>query len=274
MKLPNNFIFSQNNLQDYQDCPRRFYLRYILKQDWPAVESEPVQDQEELIALGERFHLMVQQYFAGLPSESISAGIENPILLEWWNQFSKKQLLSQPGRKISENSFTIPFEGFRLTAKFDLLLIQEDEQIKIYDWKTSRHKPRSKWLVERLQTKVYPFVIASLIPSLFPQGENKMENIEMIYWYPSFPEFTLSFPYSQETFLQDQEYLTNLVNEISSKDESDFPLTTNEKICKYCRYRSLCDRGITAGNINDFDSLEDSDNSAFNIDFETIDLAS
>jgi hypothetical protein len=270
MKIPNNFIFSQNNLQDYQDCPRRFYLRHLLKQDWPAVETEPVQDQEELIALGERFHLMVQQYFAGLPAESISTGIENPILMEWWNQFLKKQLLALPGKKISENLFTIPFEAYRLTAKFDLLFIQQDDLIKIYDWKTSQHTPRSKWLAERLQTKVYPFVIASLLPSLFLQREIKKDNIEMIYWYPAFPEFSLSFPYSQETFLQDQEYLSNLVNEIARKEESDFNLTSNEKTCKYCRYRSLCDRGITAGNVNDLASLEDTDNSAFDIDFDTI----
>jgi hypothetical protein len=272
MKIPNNFIFSQNNLQDYQDCPRRFYLRHLLKQDWPAVETEPVQDQEKLIALGERFHLMVQQYFAGLPNESISAGIENPILMEWWNQFIAKQLLNLPGMKISENSFTIPFESYRLTAKIDLLLIQEDKQIKIYDWKTSQHTPRSKWLAQRLQTRVYPFVISVLLPSFFPLGENNKEQIEMIYWYPSFPDFSLNFPYSQESFLQDQEYLSNLVNEISSKDGTDFLLTNNEKMCKYCRYRSLCDRGITAGNVNDLGSLDDTDNSAFDIDLDTINL--
>ena len=37
MKPENDFIFSAHNLQDYLDCPRRFELKYILKQPWPAI---------------------------------------------------------------------------------------------------------------------------------------------------------------------------------------------------------------------------------------------
>jgi hypothetical protein len=41
MTLPYSFHFTQSSLQDYLDCPRRFQLRYVLDQPWPAVESEP-----------------------------------------------------------------------------------------------------------------------------------------------------------------------------------------------------------------------------------------
>ena len=46
MTLPPTFQFSQNSLQDYVDCPRRFQLRYLLRQPWPAVESEPLSEYE------------------------------------------------------------------------------------------------------------------------------------------------------------------------------------------------------------------------------------
>ena len=56
MHLNNDFVFSANNLQDYVDCPRRFELKYLLNQSWPAVVSHPVQKMEEKIeGLGEDF---------------------------------------------------------------------------------------------------------------------------------------------------------------------------------------------------------------------------
>ena len=45
-ELPGSFIFSQSSLQYYFDCPRRFQLRYIEHLAWPAVETEPVLENE------------------------------------------------------------------------------------------------------------------------------------------------------------------------------------------------------------------------------------
>jgi hypothetical protein len=66
--MPDNaaFVFSANSLQDYQDCPRRFELKYLLKQSWPAVESEPVLEFEHKVQLGSQFHQLVYQYLNGI----------------------------------------------------------------------------------------------------------------------------------------------------------------------------------------------------------------
>jgi len=71
MKIPDNFAFSQHNLQDYVDCPRRFELRYLKKLAWPAIQSEPVLAIERHMQLGERFHRMVQQHQSGLPADVV-----------------------------------------------------------------------------------------------------------------------------------------------------------------------------------------------------------
>lgn len=273
MILPDNFLFTQNNLQDYQDCPRRFYLRYILNQDWPAVESEPVKEQEELIAVGEKFHLMAQQYFAGIPRSVIEATIEDPFLSEWWNRFVQLEIITIPGRKISETLFTIPFNGHRLGAKVDLLLCTEIGRATIYDWKTSQHKPRSKWLSERMQTRVYPFVISTLASVHVLPAPTTTEELEMIYWYPAFPDTPVTFEYSHQKSIEDQAYLNSIVNEIVQLDESGFTLTPDEKMCKFCRYRSLCSRGVAAGNFPEADSLDTDQASAFDIDFDQISAA-
>ncbi|HZU87116.1 MAG TPA: PD-(D/E)XK nuclease family protein, partial [Anaerolineaceae bacterium] len=65
MPLPVSFHFSQNNLQDYVDCARRFELRHLLRLEWPALQSEPVLERERLMILGQRFHQMVQQHLSG-----------------------------------------------------------------------------------------------------------------------------------------------------------------------------------------------------------------
>ncbi len=87
MKIPDNFAFSQNNLQDYVDCPRRFELRYLQKLAWPAIQSEPVLAVERHMQLGERFHRMVQQHQSGLAAEMVGMLASEPELAEWWQAY-------------------------------------------------------------------------------------------------------------------------------------------------------------------------------------------
>ncbi|PJF28501.1 MAG: PD-(D/E)XK nuclease family protein, partial [Phototrophicales bacterium] len=54
--LPPNFQFSQSNLQDYIDCPRRFELRHIQHLHYPSIESEPQLDREAHQRRGVAFH--------------------------------------------------------------------------------------------------------------------------------------------------------------------------------------------------------------------------
>jgi hypothetical protein len=51
-----------------------------------------------------------------------------------------------------------------------------------------------------------------------------------------------------------------------------FPLTLEERRCKFCTYRSLCDRGREAGSLEDWDAADyDSpDYIDFEIDFDQI----
>jgi CRISPR/Cas system-associated exonuclease Cas4 (RecB family) len=273
MKLPDHFSFNQQNLQDYLDCPRRFYLRHILRQDWPAIESEPVKEQEALILLGEQFHRMVQQLFAGIPQEIIESSTTDPDLLNWWRQFIHLDIQSRPGSKFSEILLSIPFEGTRLIAKYDLIVYQEIQQAVIYDWKTSRHLPKEKWLALRMQTRIYPFLLATLSAQPGTAFHLSLEQIQMVYWYPAFPDKPFAFPYSQSQFSEDERFLSSTIHEIVRIDESGFTKTDNEKLCKYCRYRSLCDRGISAGERPEAEALENDTDSAFDIDFDQISAA-
>ena len=88
--LPTPFTFSQSSLQDYADCPRRFQLRYMDQLSWPAVDSEPVVENERRQIEGQLFHRLVQQYLLGVPFENLSPMANTPNLERWWNNFKKE----------------------------------------------------------------------------------------------------------------------------------------------------------------------------------------
>ena len=51
MSLPTNFQFSPSSLQDFNDCPRRFQLKYLENLSWPAPSAEPALEYEEYLQL-------------------------------------------------------------------------------------------------------------------------------------------------------------------------------------------------------------------------------
>lgn len=264
MLLPDSFVFTQQNLQDYTDCAYRFYLREILNLEWPAVESEPIRDQEALMLLGTRFHLLCQQYFSNIPADVLSTQIVQPELTDWWQNFLKLDLHPEPGSFSVEKLISIPFTRYRLAAKIDFLHKYSDKTF-IYDWKTSQHQPKRQTLLTRMQSKVYPLVVSSLACN----QNLKPEAIEMVYWYPAFPQSPVKFPYSVAQKDSDQTELELIVAEIANKDEVGFVKTINDKTCKFCRYRSLCDRGKEAGT-NDMEDDPTDTEDAFNFDFDAI----
>ena len=265
MLLPEHFTFTQQNLQDYLDCPYRFYLKEIRKLEWPAIESEPVREQEALMQLGTRFHLMCQQYFSGVPLTVLEKQTEEPLLAEWWQNFLSLNLDAVSMNRTVEKLVSIPFEGFRLAAKFDLVLRSTEDEVTIYDWKTSQHQPKRQSLLERMQSKVYPFM--TLQTGLLKVTSSEI--LHMVYWYPAFPRSPIEFQYSTSQYEEDRDTLEALVKKITRSSENDFTMTEKEKICTYCRFRSHCARGISAGNKQgefEPDELE----VAFDLDFDAL----
>ncbi len=209
MKLPGGFQFSQYRLQDFADCRRRFLLRHVWQLSWPAVESEPIHEHERYLKQGSDFHRLAQQLFLGIPPERLAAGISDPQLLEWWQSFlplAGELIESQNsnGWKLyPETSLSAPLAGLRLVAKYDLLAVAQD-RLLIYDWKTSRAKPSHKWLEKRLQTRVYPYMLARAGRHLNDDLPVLAEKIEMVYWFANHPDQTIRIPYSSAAFQADE----------------------------------------------------------------------
>jgi CRISPR/Cas system-associated exonuclease Cas4 (RecB family) len=246
MTLPINFRFSQASLADYLDCPRRFQLRYLLEQAWPAVESEPLLERERLAELGRRFHKLIQQHVEGLSVETLTESIGESELSRWWQSYldglnSTLGDLPQPRR--AEVAMSIPIKSYRLTAHFDLLA-GDDERAVIVDWKTEQRQPAREQLLQRVQTRVYRYVLT--IAQQRPPG-----TVSMIYWFAHAerPDRPITLPYDAAQHADDHRFLIELIEEIERRaaQPGEWDKTPNERKCAYCVYRSLCNRGVHAG---------------------------
>jgi hypothetical protein len=259
MILPADFDFTQGNLQDYLDCPYRFYMRYILRTKWPALVVGDALEFEARGQAGGRFHRLVQQYLLGVPQDRINQMADedpNPDLRAWWDGFLANVPPWLVGEHWVETTLTTELAGHRLVAKYDLILSDQDGGLTIFDWKTSHKLPRKDWLLERVQTRLYRLVLLEASP-LFAGGELLTADcIRMNYWFTAQSQTPVSLPYQTSAYQRDQRDLSRLIKEISVSKPSDFRRTDDEKKCHFCIYRSHCDRGIEAGDLEDFDDFD------------------
>jgi hypothetical protein len=257
MGLPSDLQFSQGSLQDYVDCPWRFYLRHARRLAWPAIVAEPALEHERHLQQGSDFHLLVQQHELGIDTEQLSAVVRDVNLRRWWLNYLEQGPGDVPEVHYPEIVLSTPLGGFRLVAKYDLLAVDRGRRATILDWKTYRRRSGRKWLAERLQTRVYPYVLALAGSHLNGGMPLELEQIEMVYWFAGFPDDPERFRYGEEQFGEDEAYLSSLIEEIQGLSDDQFERTADEKRCRFCRYRSLCQRGISAADFRE--ELEDWD---------------
>lgn len=283
MILPNAFTFSQSSLQDFVDCRRRFQLRYLQRAAWPALQSEPALEAERFAQQGAAFHRLAQQLLTGLPAERLEPYAAQAGLGDWWQSFTQASPhlagIADPVslRLYPEITLTAPVGNnrlagkHRLLAKCDLLRISSDGRLTIFDWKTSHQRTQRKWLASRLQTRLYPYLLVRAGAYLNGGEPLAAEQVEMVYWFTADPGSPETFAYSQAQFQDDEQYLTGLVDTIQSLPVTDFFLTTDERQCRFCVYRSLCNRGETAGDLTDFEAAEGEISPlALDLDFENL----
>ena len=270
MPLPSEFTFSQSNLQDYLACPRRFELRYIEGQRWPAVETEPVRDREIHMRQGADFHHMVHQHVIGVPERTLTARARIDPIRRWWQAYLKNGLAGLPAQRHAEITLSAPLAGYRLLAKYDLIAIEPGERLIIMDWKTSLNVPSPTQTAIKMQTRIYPYVLVEAGFHLNGEAPVAPEQIKMVYWFAEAPDDPQTFDYNTASHTRNRDDLTALIEEIAARDR--FDLTADSSRCRFCAYRSLCNRGVEAGDERDID-FEDADPVNDPLDFDLDQIA-
>ena len=274
-RLPDDFIFSQSSLQDYQDCPRRFELRYVRHVAWPTPVSRPVAAAEHHLGLGTAFHRLAYQHQMGIDVERLGPGIDEPELARWWQAYLDHRPALPPERYPEiVLTVSVPGTGHRLLAKFDLLACAPGERLVIVDWKTSRRRPRREHLAERMQTLVYPYVLTRGGAAMNGDAPVDPGTVEMLYWFATYPAQPARFTYGDLGYGEAQAQLVGLIERIKhSLATDDWPEGDR---CQWCRYATFCGRGAEtqAREAGDLDTLVDVEAEetleAFDLDLEQV----
>ena len=271
MSLSADFAFTQGSLGDYAACARRFELRYIKRMRYPALEVEDPLQFEERTRQGARFHKLVQQHLLGVPAELLTASLANDDeLARWWANYLARGLTELPAARHPEITLQTQLAGRRLIATYDLLALAPGGPAVIVDWKTGARVPSQSDLRGRMQTVVYRYVLAQAGAHLYGGEAIPLERIRMDYVYVAGGGERISFDYSTAQMGEDEALLTQIIEEIDRAES--FPLTDDLRRCRFCNYRSLCDRG-EAGRLEDFDldEVEDeAEEEIVTLDFDQI----
>jgi CRISPR/Cas system-associated exonuclease Cas4 (RecB family) len=258
MALPEFFQFSQNSLQDYVDCARRFQLRYLLQQPWPAVTAEPAAEYERLLTLAGRFHQLAQRHHYGLLEADLTRSIDDADLRRWWRNYLESPPPNLPtALRRPEITLSAPLGDHRLLARYDLLALEPGVRAVVVDWKTNQKRPDSFALANRLQTRVYRYVLVEAGTALNGGVSLLPEQVTMVYWFAEYPAEVEILPYDDAQYVADRRYLEELLNDVRTQaatDQEVWPLTPDERLCRFCNYRSLCERGVVPGPVSEFDA--------------------
>ncbi len=234
---------SQGHLNLLTTCPRKFQYTFL-----EQLAAPPTPEQQEKLNWGNRFHLLMQQRELGLPIESIVA--EDPQLQIWFNSFisAAPEILiavtDSTSFREAEHSRTLKFQDYLLTVIYDLL-IADQEQAQILDWKTYARPNQRQWIEKNWQTRLYCYALVAT-SNYFP------EQVSLTYWFVQSEKErespSLKFSYDSRQHQQIHEDLTDLLNQLTvwlqEYEQGEFfpqiPETAGH--CQNCTFAIRCHR--------------------------------
>ncbi|MFW6280558.1 MAG: PD-(D/E)XK nuclease family protein [Halanaerobium sp.] len=231
----NELYFSQSALSIFNKCRRRFRYRYLDNLYWPAEWGMDDKIREDL-ERGRLFHLLAERYYSN--NLGITILEENKLLQAWLDRL-KAFCPADDSIVSAEQELRYNDRGMKFLAKYDLLQYNSSKKcFTIYDWKTDKKSLFNKDLKNSMQSRFYLYLFVEAGYQYF--GEKYItENMpSIIYWNPRFPSEKIQVKYSKTEFNKDSEFFNDLIKEI--KKESEFPLTEDLNICRYCEYRPVC----------------------------------
>jgi hypothetical protein len=238
---------SQQQLNTLSTCPRRFQYTYL-----EQLMSPLSPEQEERLAWGNRFHLLMQQRELGLPIESLvaedpSLGDNLTALIQAAPEIFHSNFNFNPDVKTfreAEHQRILNFQDHLLIGVYDLL-IADNKTAQIIDWKTYPRPQNYGHLIKNWQTRLYPYLLVETSDYL-------PEQVSMTYWFVkgnenSEPEF-IKLSYNSQQHQQTQQDLSQLITQLDYnlqryEQAEPFPQVNLSKgECKSCSFALRCQR--------------------------------
>jgi hypothetical protein len=255
--MDKSLTLSRHKLVTFLACQRRFQLRYRKELPWPAM---PLGERAEAaLTRGQQFHQLLERYFLGLAVDD--ADIKDVELGRWWSLFKRHEpalfknrgMQLANGRYLPEHRLTIPIDGHLLAARFDLLVVGQDEAsgeaaVHVFDWKTG-HPQAEAELRQDWQTRLYLAMMAEGGGALLEDGRSQQrpflnpDNLDITYWYVSDAATPRTIRYNQAWHDRNWAELQATVAQIEQQlRQNDWPLTDDWSHCRMCAYQIYCGR--------------------------------
>ena len=245
---------SQGHLNLLKRCPRHFQHTYLDQIGLPTTL-----EQQERQTWGSHFHLLMQQQELGLPIESLVQA--DPQMQRWMSAMTSavpEILAPRSTRRTfreSEHYRTLQVQDCLLTVIYDLL-ITDEFQAQILDWKTYPKPQNRRWLEQNWQTLLYPYVLAETSGYL-------PEQISLTYWFIQTlePPQSLKFTYSNSQHQQIGQKLQRLLNQLRNHLQryqvgEPFPQVRKVSVCDSCQFAVRCGRDTSNKVSGDSDYLD------------------
>ncbi len=246
---------SQGQLNLLERCPRLFQHTYL---DQLGSPTSP--EQQERQAWGSRFHLLMQQRELGLPIESLVQ--EDAQMQRWMCAFASAAPEIIPGGldrqtfRESEHCRTLQVQDYLLTVVYDLL-IADEFQAQILDWKTYPKPQNRSRLEHNWQSLLYLYVLAETSDYL-------PAHISMTYWFVQSPERPQSVKFAYDTTRHQQtgQKLHQMLSQLSDwlqryQAGEPFPqVGEGSDRCDSCQYAVRCERDPSSKKFGNSDNQE------------------
>lgn len=237
------FELSASRLGTALNCRRQYYYQYVNRLDWPESFDDDFQLVEEFTRLGRDFHLAIQRVLQGILTIDEAIRLNTGDVGVWLTRWKRMVVLPKNGEIFSELALSSLHGDFLWRGTLDLL-VRDGDRIHIYDWKTSRHQTNRAKLESMPQTRLYRALFVENAAALFGMDRSCVDQIKMTYWYTNFPEQPITISYSERAYQADVAWISEIAETLRSEAKEDYPLTLQLQKCKYCRYRTHCNRAI------------------------------
>ncbi len=246
---PSLLRLSQGQLNLLAACPRRFQHVHL-----DQLASPVSSEQQENMAWGNRFHLLMQQHELGLPltelelaSEADLFDVVQSFIAAAPELFAFRPAAFRPAAfRQSEHRRSLELQGYLLTVVYDLVIL-DAEHAQILDWKTYAKPQNQHWLAQDWQTRLYRFVLAETSRYL-------PEQLSMTYWFVrssqpgaiALQPQSLRFAYSAAEHERTRQDLTQLLNQLTAWIDgyttgTEFPRTEELRgTCNLCQFEPRC----------------------------------
>ena len=150
--------FSPNMLKTFQECPKKFHLKYVKNVTMPV--------NDEIFETGKNIHALASYYLKKQDISKLEQALNNDEKTMW--EYLKKTVYTSFETINTEYNLTFKLENYFFSGRLDAL-VKDENKFYILDYKTGSAPKEAKY---DFQTIIYLLAVKKYF---------KTNNIEFVY---------------------------------------------------------------------------------------------